>query len=44
MTRCVFAQLGDGSETDQPTPVAVVGLDSVVVAIALGNVGLFRVT
>ena len=40
----VFAQLGDGSETKRPTPVAVVGLGSGVVAIALGYVGLFRVT
>ena len=42
-TRCVFAQLGDDSNDEQLTPVAVVGLGSGVVAVALGDVGLFRV-
>ncbi len=43
-TRCVFAQLGDGSTTHWPLPLAVVGLGSGMVAIALGDVGLFCVT
>jgi hypothetical protein len=43
-TQCVFAQLGDDSDEYQSTPVAVVGLGSGVVAIALGSVGLFCVT
>ncbi len=39
-----FVQIGDGTTLRRRTPVAVVGLGSGVVAIALGSVGLCLVT
>ncbi len=36
-----FEQLGDGSTTQRNTPVAVVGLSSGVVMVAVGHVRLF---
>jgi hypothetical protein len=39
-----FVQIGDGTTLRRRTPVAVVGLGSGMVAIAVGDVGLFLVT
>ena len=40
LTMC-FVQVGDGTQTNRLTPVAVVGLGSSVASVALGAVRIF---
>ena len=40
ISRCELPQIGDGSTTDQFTPVGVVGLSSGVSSVSLGQVRL----